>query len=147
MSAVLKECIKKIVDKNEGLTGDEALEAIRSIMKGEATPGQCGAFLVALKSVKLEATVLRNCAQAMVEAALPCKISREGSKVDIVGTGGDGMDTYNVSTAAGFIVAAAGLTVAKHGNRSASGSVGSADFLEALGANLELSNEEVKHHI
>ena len=54
MSAVLKQCVKKIVDMGEGLTGEEALEAIRSIMKGEATPGQCGAFLVALKSVKLE---------------------------------------------------------------------------------------------
>lgn len=57
MSAVLKQCVKKIVDKKQPLTGEEALEAIRSIMRGEATPGQCGAFLVALKSVKLEAEV------------------------------------------------------------------------------------------
>jgi len=143
MSEVVKEYIKKIVDRKESLNGEEVSQCIRAFMNGEASEGQIGAFLIAMKSVALEPEVLHGCATAMVEAALPCDISRPGDRVDIVGTGGDGMDTYNISTAAGFVVAAAGLTVVKHGNVSASGSVGSANFIEALGANIRLDNVQV----
>jgi anthranilate phosphoribosyltransferase len=79
----------------------------------------------------------------MVSFANPCKVKDPLTTMDIVGTGGDGLDTFNVSTAAGMVLAAAGVKCAKHGNRSASGSVGSADFLEALGCNIKLDGEQV----
>jgi anthranilate phosphoribosyltransferase len=79
----------------------------------------------------------------MVSFANPCKVKAPAETMDIVGTGGDGLDTFNVSTAAGMVLAASGVKCAKHGNRSASGSVGSADFLEALGCNIMLNGEQV----
>ncbi len=80
----------------------------------------------------LDPEVLQSCAEAMRSFALPCVIPDSKNVIDVVGTGGDGMDTFNVSSAAGIVLAACGLKVAKHGNRSASGSVGSADFCESL---------------
>jgi len=91
----------------------------------------------------LDPELLRSCAEAMVSFANPCKVKDPLTTMDIVGTGGDGLDTFNVSTAAGIVLAAAGIKCAKHGNRSASGSVGSADFLEALGCNIKLDGEQV----
>jgi len=91
----------------------------------------------------LDPELLRACAETMVSFANPCKVKNPKGLMDIVGTGGDGLDTFNVSTAAGMVLAASGIKCAKHGNRSASGSVGSADFLEALGCNIHLNGEQV----
>ena len=91
----------------------------------------------------LDPELLKVCAETMVSFANSCKVKRPLETMDIVGTGGDGLDTFNVSTAAGMVLAAAGVKCAKHGNRSASGSVGSADFLEALGCNIKLNGEQV----
>ena len=111
-------------------------------MSGEATPAQIGAFLAALRVAGETVEVVAGMARAMRERAL--QVPTDGDLVDVVGTGGDGLHTFNVSTAAALAVAAAGAKVAKHGNRAASGSVGAADILEANGVKLELSPESVK---
>jgi len=110
-------------------------------MEGEATPAQLGAFLTAL-ALKGETTQeIAGMAKVMREMALQVKV--DGELIDTVGTGGDGKNTFNISTATAFVAAGAGLKVAKHGNRAASGSCGSADVLEALGVQIELSPEAV----
>ena len=109
------------------------------IMKGNLAPSQIGAFLTALKLLNLETNPLYI--KAVATAMRNASISVDAGKVvDIVGTGGDGHDTFNVSTAASIIVAGAGLKVAKHGNRASSSSCGSADILEALGCELNKVN-------
>ena len=106
-------------------------------MEGEATPAQLGAFLTAL-ALKGETTQeIAGMARVMRDMAL--RVEVDGELVDTVGTGGDGKNTFNISTATAFVAAGAGLKVAKHGNRAASGSCGSADVLEALGVQIELS--------
>jgi anthranilate phosphoribosyltransferase len=90
-----------------------------------------GCFSFIIQQQDLDPEVLRACADAMRSFALPCVVPDAKNCIDVVGTGGDGMDTFNVSSAAGIVLAACGLKVAKHGNRSASGSVGSADFCES----------------
>ncbi len=87
--------------------------------------------------------IVKALAETMVSFSMPCSIADTSNLVDIVGTGGDGLDSFNVSTAAGIVLAACGLRCAKHGNRSATGSVGSADFLEALGCKINLNGEQV----
>jgi anthranilate phosphoribosyltransferase len=91
----------------------------------------------------LDPEIVKALAETMLSFALPCKIADTSNLVDIVGTGGDGLDSFNVSTAAGIVLAACGLRCSKHGNRSATGSVGSADFLEALGCKIHLNGEQV----
>ena len=125
------------------LAAEEACAAMKEIMAGEASQAQIGAFLVALQNQPLDPALVKECAAAMVSFANPCAVQEPQMTMDIVGTGGDGLDTFNVSTAAGMVLAAAGVKCAKHGNRSASGSVGSADFLEALGCNIKLNGEQV----
>jgi anthranilate phosphoribosyltransferase len=116
---------------------EEASSVMREIMEGEATPAQLGAFLTAL-ALKGETTQeIAGMARVMREMAL--RVDVDGELVDTVGTGGDGKNTFNISTATAFVAAGAGLKVAKHGNRAASGSCGSADVLEALGVQIELS--------
>lgn len=145
--ASVRVAIKKMVERKgdaPAISPEEVLQAFKEIMAGEASEGQVAAFLLALQCcVTLNAQILNACACAMVEVAKPCQVKRDGLQplVDIVGTGGDGMDTFNVSTASGFVVAASGCVVVKHGNRSSSGSVGSADFLEALGVNINMDND------
>jgi anthranilate phosphoribosyltransferase len=127
------------------LTQEEAAAAAEEIMAGQATPAQIAAFLVALRMRGETPDEMAGMAKTMRAKSL--KVAVDGDVVDVVGTGGDGMGTFNVSTAAAFVVAAAGVRVAKHGNRAASGTVGSADILEANGVKLELSPDGVKRCI
>ncbi|MDF7665684.1 anthranilate phosphoribosyltransferase [Bifidobacterium sp. ESL0745] len=140
---MISEAIVKIVNKHD-LTYDEAYQAMKEIMGGKSTPTQNAAFLAALstKSTKAETIdEIAGCAAAMRELATP--VPHPGIEtIDIVGTGGDGANTFNISTTAALISAAAGAKVTKHGNRAASSQCGTADCLEALGANISLSPEE-----
>ena len=120
----------------QSLDIDDAIAVMREIMEGEATPAQLGAYLTAL-SVKGETPAeIAGFATVMREKAL--RVNAPGPAIDTCGTGGDRKGTFNISTAAAFVVAGAGLVVAKHGNRAASGDCGSADVLEALGVRIEL---------
>jgi anthranilate phosphoribosyltransferase len=114
----------------------QASTVMREIMEGEATPAQLGAFLTALHLKGETPEEIAGMAQVMREKAL--KVNVPGPLLDTCGTGGDGKNTFNVSTAAAFVAAGAGLKVAKHGNRAASGACGSADVLEALGVKIDL---------
>lgn len=140
---MIKEAIIKIVNKGD-LTYDEAYSVMNEIMSGETSPTQNAAFLVALstKSTKAETIdEISGCAAAMREHATP--VSHPGMDVlEIVGTGGDGAHTFNISTTAAFVIAAAGIKVAKHGNRAASSSSGTADVQQALGINIDQSPEK-----
>ena len=133
---MIRESIDTVVS-GRSLTMEEASSVMREIMEGEATPAQLGAFLTAL-ALKGETTQeIAGMARVMRDMAL--RVEVDGELVDTVGTGGDGKNTFNISTATAFVAAGAGLKVAKHGNRAASGSCGSADILEALGVQIELS--------
>jgi anthranilate phosphoribosyltransferase len=115
-------------------------------MRGEATPAQIGGLLVALRLKGETPDEIAGCAEAMREHVLPVRPTRE-DLVDVVGTGGDGANTFNISTAAALVAAAAGAAVAKHGNRAASSSTGAADVLEALGFELEQPPERIERSI
>ena len=128
------------------LSQEDAREVMNSIMAGEATPAQIGAFLVALRIKGETADEIAGCAEAMREHVLVVRPART-DLVDTAGTGGDGARTFNISTAAALVAAAAGAGVAKHGNRAVSSSSGSADVLEALGFNLELPPETIARSI
>eukprot|EP00286_Rhodomonas_abbreviata_P007146 CAMPEP_0181335660 /NCGR_PEP_ID=MMETSP1101-20121128/26962_1 /TAXON_ID=46948 /ORGANISM="Rhodomonas abbreviata, Strain Caron Lab Isolate" /LENGTH=1086 /DNA_ID=CAMNT_0023445819 /DNA_START=67 /DNA_END=3327 /DNA_ORIENTATION=- len=141
--AAVKEALKAMIVDHRAITPEEATAAMKDLMSGAATPAQTGSFLSSLQQQPLDPALLRSCAEGMVSFAQPCPVPDNETLVDIVGTGGDGLDTFNVSTAAGIVLAACGVRCAKHGNRSASGAVGSADFLEALGCRVTLNGEQV----
>ncbi|MDD4368779.1 MAG: anthranilate phosphoribosyltransferase [Oscillospiraceae bacterium] len=139
---MIKEAIVKIVSKQD-LTYDEAYQVMNEIMSGETTAVQNAAFLAALstKSTKAETIEeIAGCAAAMREHAL--RVPNELDLMDIVGTGGDNAQSFNISTAAALVAAAGGVKVAKHGNRAASSRSGTADCLEALGVNINQSPEK-----
>ncbi len=123
------------------LTAEEAKDAFDLMMSGETTPSQTGAFLMALR-VRGE-TVEEITAAAQIMRAKALKVSAPETAMDIVGTGGDAKGTYNISTATSFVVAGAGVPVAKHGNRSVSSKSGAADVLSALGVKLDLGPAEI----
>ena len=140
----IREAIGEIVS-GRSLSMDDAATVMRQMMLGEATPAQLAAFLTAMR-LKGEATEeIAGMATVMREFSL--KVNVDGELVDSVGTGGDGHDTFNISTAAAFVAAGAGLKVAKHGNRAASGNCGAADVLEALGVRIDLPPEGVERCI
>ena len=135
----MQDAIRELIERG---TIDAALAtgAMEEIMSGSATPAQMGAFLTALRLRGETAEIIAACARVMQAHAEAVPIS---DVIDVVGTGGDGRDTINVSTAAAIVVAGAGGRVAKHGNRAASSKAGSADVLEALGAKTNLGGLDV----
>ncbi len=132
----------KAVTERQDLSSEQMQQVMRLIMTGEATPAQIGGFLIGLRMKGETVDEIAAAASVMRELATGVKVSGE-HVVDIVGTGGDGSNTFNISTASTFVVAAAGGTVAKHGNRSVSSKSGAADLLEAAGVNLGISPEQV----
>jgi anthranilate phosphoribosyltransferase len=135
-----KEAILALVSSRD-LTREEAASVMRAIMTGDATPAQVGGILTALAIKGARSEELAGFAGAMREFAVPFPHDLAGPCIDTCGTGGDDSGTFNVSTAAAFVVAGAGLPVVKHGNRSVTSRCGSADVLTALGARLEIPPE------
>ena len=132
-----------ILTSSSDLSREEAASVMRAIMAGEVTPAQIGAILTALSMKGAKSQELAGFAGAMREFAVPFPHGMNGALLDTCGTGGDGYQTFNVSTAAAFVVAGAGLPVVKHGNRSVTSRCGSADVLSALGVNLEIPPERM----
>lgn len=135
---VMQEAIRSLVDGGR-IEPAMAADALEEIMTGAATPAQIGAFLAGLRLCGETPEVVAACMEVTQRHCEPVPAS---DVIDIVGTGGDGAGTFNVSTASAFVVAGAGVRVAKHGNRAATSRAGSADTLEALGARLDLTGEQ-----
>ena len=156
---MIKNAIAKIVERQD-LSEAEMIEVMDQVMSGAATPAQIGAFITALRMKGETVAEITGAARVMRERATPIRV---GSKVldidrdeinldqetilDVVGTGGDGTNTFNISTTVALVVSACGVKVAKHGNRSVSSACGSADVLEALGVNLDVTPELVERCI
>lgn len=141
----IQTAIRTVLERKD-LSHDDMVSVMKTIMTGEATPAQIGGFLVGLRMKGETIDEIAAAAQVMRELATGVKVSGD-HVVDIVGTGGDSLSTFNISTASCFVVAAAGGKVAKHGNRSVTSSSGSADLLEAAGVNLNISAEQVSECI
>ena len=142
---MIKDALARLLD-GRSLDRAQARAVMDEVMRGEATPAQIGGFLVALRLKGETADEIAGCAEAMREHVVPVRPSRD-DLVDTAGTGGDGGRTFNISTAAALVAAAAGAAVAKHGNRAVSSASGSADVLEALGFSLELEPERIARSI
>jgi len=145
-NSMLKPFIAKTINRTD-LTDKEAEEAMKVIMTGGATPSQIGAYLVSLRMKGETIPEITGSVRAMRNVGVKVKLSSNEPVYDIVGTGGDGAHTFNISTAAAFVLAGTGRKVAKHGNRAASSQCGSADVLSALGVNLDLTAEQVAQAI
>ncbi|WP_339065365.1 anthranilate phosphoribosyltransferase [Teredinibacter turnerae] len=141
----IQQALARVVAGND-LSQDEMVEVMTAVMSGQATPAQIGGFLVALRMKSESLDEITGAAMVMRELATKVEVSAN-NLVDTCGTGGDGANLFNVSTAAAFVVAAAGGHVAKHGNRSVSSSTGSADVLEAAGVNLSAAPDVVARAI
>lgn len=137
----IKQALAQIVEQID-LNTDDMIDVMRQVMTGEATEAQIGALLMGLRMKGETLDEITGAAKVMRELATGVEIQAD-NLVDTCGTGGDGANLFNVSTASAFVVAAAGASVAKHGNRSVSSSTGSADVLESAGVNLNLSAEQV----
>ena len=137
-----QEALQRCIEHRE-LFHDEMTAMMRLIMSGEMSTELVAGLLVALRTKKETVGEIAAAAKVMREFATPVQVDDRTHLVDVVGTGGDGAHTFNISTAAMFVAAAAGAKIAKHGNRSVSSKSGSADVLEALGVNLALSAEQV----
>ncbi len=138
----IQTAIQKVIEK-ENLSANEMTDVMQLIMTGQATPAQIGGFLIGLRMKGETVDEITSAAAVMRSLATPVNIQAD-HLVDIVGTGGDGSSTFNISTASCFVVAAAGGHVAKHGNRSISSKSGAADVLEAAGVNLSASPAIIK---
>ena len=156
---MIRKAIAKVVEL-EDLTEGEMIEVMNQIMSGECTPAQIGSFITALRMKGETMEEITGAARVMRERATPIRVGRnvldmdrddinidQETILDVVGTGGDGTNTFNVSTTVAFVVSACGVKVAKHGNRSVSSACGSADVLEKLGINLDVTPETVERCI
>jgi anthranilate phosphoribosyltransferase len=146
MTITPSEALTRCIEHRE-IFHDEMLHLMRLLMRGEMSPQIASALLMGLRVKKETVGEIAAAAQVMREFALPVVVENPENLLDICGTGGDGSNTFNISTASMFVAAAAGVRVAKHGGRSASSSSGSADVLEALGANVLASPEQVADSI
>ena len=146
MKIAIAEAIQRTVE-HRGIFHDEMLHVMRQIMRGELTPAQIAGFIIGLRVKKETVGEISAAAQVMREFATLVPLKDHRHVVDVVGTGGDGAHTFNISTAATFVAAAAGAKVAKHGNRSVSSRSGSADVLEALVAKLDLTPAQIAQSV
>ena len=142
---MIQNALARLLD-GDHLTRTETREVMGTIMSGDATPAQIGGFLVALRLKGETADEIAGAAEAMRAHVVEVRPART-DLVDTAGTGGDGANTFNISTAAALVAAAAGAGVAKHGNRAVSSASGSADVLEELGFRLELSAGQIAQSI
>ena len=142
----IRAAIGKLVER-KNLNEEEATGAMSDIMSGEATPSQMGAFLTALRMKGETIDEITAFAKVMREFAIKINPSVGDELVDTCGTGGDKIKTFNISTAAMFAAAGAGVKIAKHGGRSVTGKAGSADIIEALGVKIDLQPAEVQRCI
>jgi anthranilate phosphoribosyltransferase len=137
-----REALQRTIEHRE-IFHDEMVALMRQVMRGEVSPAMTAAILTGLRVKKETVGEIAGAASVLREFARPVAVADRKHLVDIVGTGGDGAQTFNISTASMFVVAAAGARVAKHGNRSVSSKSGSADVLEALGARIDLQPGDV----
>ena len=137
-----QEALQRTIEHRE-IFHDEMVALMRQVMRGEVSPSMTAAILTGLRVKKETVGEIAGAATVLREFARPVHVADRTHLVDIVGTGGDGAHTFNISTASMFVVAAAGAKVAKHGNRSVSSKSGSADVLEALGARIDLEPDAV----
>lgn len=153
---MIRKAIAKVVEQ-QNLTEPEMIETMNQIMSGECTPAQIGAFITALRMKGETIDEITGAARVMRERATPIRVGKgvvdidrddinidQETILDVVGTGGDGTNTFNISTTVSFVVSACGVKVAKHGNRSVSSACGSADVLEKMGINLDITPETVE---
>jgi anthranilate phosphoribosyltransferase len=138
---MIKEAIQKLVE-GHSLSVAQAAQVMDEIMEGQVTPAQFGAFVTALRMKGETVEEIAGLARTMRAKAV--RVNADGPVVDTCGTGGDGASTFNISTAAAFVAAGAGMKVAKHGNRAMSSKCGSADVLESLGININLNAGQVE---
>src|SRR5262249_104843 len=141
MSITVQEALTRTIEHRE-IFHDEMLDLMRQIMSGPVSPVMIAAIIIGLRVKKETIGEITAAAQVMRELATRVEVKEPENLVDIVGTGGDGAHTFNISTASMFVCAAAGVRVAKHGNRAVSSQSGSADVLEALGANINPKAEQ-----
>jgi len=142
----LRELLKNL-SEFKNLTKEEMIQCLKDITEGRATDAQIGAFIMAMKMKGETVEELEGAASFFREQATKVDVEDPDSLVDTCGTGGDLSETFNVSTVTAFVLAGAGIRVAKHGNRSVSSKSGSADLLEFLGAKIDLGPEQVKRMI
>lgn len=142
MSFTAQQALQRTIEHRE-IFHDEMVELMRQIMAGEVSPLMTAAIITGLRVKKETIDEITGAARVMRELAIPVKVPDTAGFVDIVGTGGDGASTFNISTTAMFVAAAAGARVAKHGGRSVSSKSGSADLLEALGARIDLTPAQI----
>ncbi|MCX8042547.1 MAG: anthranilate phosphoribosyltransferase [Desulfobacterota bacterium] len=142
MSDILRNAVKKVSERRD-LSEDEMFAAMNEILEGNASEALIAAFLIALRMKGESVDEITGAARLMREKALPLPLRSRDGIVDVVGTGGDDAGTFNISTAAAFVAAGAGVRIAKHGNRSVSSRCGSADVMEALGIAITIPPEAV----
>jgi len=139
---MIKDAVAKLIS-NESLTRTEAAATMTDIMSGKATEAQIGGFITALRLTGETPEVIAGCAEVMRANATPIQCD-DPNAIDIVGTGGDGAHTFNISTTAAFVIAGAGVTVAKHGSYGVSSKCGSANVLSELGINLQYTPQRME---